>query len=81
MLVGDDDHYNRHEDDLDPLRYKKNEQITLDLYNLELLFGKHSVVLTPMLSLDALEIEMLLPPLDILSRVYSEIFIQPSTCF
>lgn len=65
-----DDHLggdHEHEEDLDPMRYKKNEQITLDLYNLELVFGKSSVVITPMLSLDTLEVEMLVPPLDVVS--------------
>lgn len=35
------------------------------------MFGKRSVIVTPMLSLETLEIEILVPPLDVLSSVYS----------
>eukprot|EP01127_Copromyxa_protea_P012695 TRINITY_DN3332_c0_g1_i4.p1 TRINITY_DN3332_c0_g1~~TRINITY_DN3332_c0_g1_i4.p1 ORF type:complete len:695 (-),score=133.86 TRINITY_DN3332_c0_g1_i4:33-2117(-) len=47
-------------------RWKK--EMVVDLANLETLFGKQSVIVTPMFTIEIVEVEILISPLDILAK-------------
>jgi hypothetical protein len=48
-------------------RYKKNEDLMVDLKNYEILFGPDYIRYAPIVALEQLEIEMILPPLDVIT--------------
>lgn len=48
-------------------RFKKNEDLVVDLHNYKVMFGEDTINYTPIVALEQLEIEMILPPLDLIT--------------
>eukprot|EP01127_Copromyxa_protea_P010680 TRINITY_DN2618_c0_g1_i1.p1 TRINITY_DN2618_c0_g1~~TRINITY_DN2618_c0_g1_i1.p1 ORF type:complete len:718 (-),score=131.16 TRINITY_DN2618_c0_g1_i1:43-1887(-) len=48
-------------------RYKKNEDIMVELKNFEVIFGEDAIRYTPIVALEQLEVEMIIPPLSVLT--------------
>lgn len=61
-------------------RYKKNEDLMVDLTNYKVMFGEETIRYAPIVALEQLEIEMILPPLDIITFTTAKAWgVDPST--
>lgn len=48
-------------------RFKKNDELVADLTNYKVMFEEEAIRYTPIVALEQLEIEMILPPLDLIT--------------